>query len=224
MVHVSDLLLPAGALLTHELEIRRSRFLALVARAGSPEEAREVISARRSGHARRQASLRGVHRLDARALPVSHSSDDGEPSGTAGRPMLDVLAGTGIVDVVAVVTRYFGGTLLGTGGLVRAYSDAVRECLEDALLVTRERLPVWNALLPHADAGRYLAELSAAGFAAEPDYRAEGVRVTVVCDEGERLSSLVSRLSSGSVGVLEGGTRLVERPAGRVRAGRAVIG
>jgi IMPACT family member yigZ len=138
--------------------------------------------------------------------------------------MLDVLAGTGIVDVVAIVTRYFGGTLLGTGGLVRAYSDAVRECLEDALLVTRERLPVWNALLPHADAGRYLAELSAAGFAAEPDYRAEGVRVTVVCDEGERLSSLVSRLSSGSVGVLEGGTRLVERPAGRVRAGRAVIG
>ena len=215
MVHVSDLLLPAGALLTHELEIRRSRFLALVARAGSPEEAREVISARRSAMP------------DARhhcAAFIVSTPDDGEPSGTAGRPMLDVLAGTGIVDVVAVVTRYFGGTLLGTGGLVRAYSDAVRECLEDALLVTRERLPVWNALLPHADAGRYLAELSAAGFAAEPDYRAEGVRVTVVCDEGERLSSLVSRLSSGSVGVLEGGTRLVERPAGRVRAGRAVIG
>ena len=168
----------------------------------------------------RRASYQGLRR----PASVSHSSDDGEPSGTAGRPMLDVLAGTGIVDVVAVVTRYFGGTLLGTGGLVRAYSDAVRECLEDALLVTRERLPVWNALLPHADAGRYLAELSAAGFAAEPDYRAEGVRVTVVCDEGERLSSLVSRLSSGSVGVLEGGTRLVERPAGRVRAGRAVIG
>lgn len=224
MVHVSDLLLPAGALLTHELEIRRSRFLALVARAGSPEEAREVISARRSAMPDARHHCAAFIVSTPGALPVSHSSDDGEPSGTAGRPMLDVLAGTGIVDVVAVVTRYFGGTLLGTGGLVRAYSDAVRECLEDALLVTRERLPVWNALLPHADAGRYLAELSAEGFAAEPDYRAEGVRVTVVCDEGERLSSLVSRLSSGSVGVLEGGTRLVERPAGRVRAGRAVIG
>ena len=209
MVHVSDLLLPAGALLTHELEIRRSRFLALVARAGSPEEAREVISARRSAMPDARHHCAAFIVSTPGALPVSHSSDDGEPSGTAGRPMLDVLAGTGIVDVVA---------------LVRAYSDAVRECLEDALLVTRERLPVWNALLPHADAGRYLAELSAAGFAAEPDYRAEGVRVTVVCDEGERLSSLVSRLSSGSVGVLEGGTRLVERPAGRVRAGRAVIG
>ena len=212
MVHVSDLLLPAGALLTHELEIRRSRFLALVARAGSPEEAREVISARRSAMPDARHHCAAFIVSTPGALPVSHSSD--------APPRTDAEA----IEVVAVVTRYFGGTLLGTGGLVRAYSDAVRECLEDALLVTRERLPVWNALLPHADAGRYLAELSAAGFAAEPDYRAEGVRVTVVCDEGERLSSLVSRLSSGSVGVLEGGTRLVERPAGRVRAGRAVIG
>lgn len=60
---------------------------------------------------------------------TAHCHDDGEPSGTAGRPMLAVLQGSGLGDVVAVVTRYFGGTKLGTGGLVRAYGDAVREGL-----------------------------------------------------------------------------------------------
>lgn len=64
-------------------------------------------------------------------------SDDGEPSGTAGRPMLDVLEGQGIHDVVAVVTRYFGGTLLGTGGLVRAYSGAMKEGLSHCVILSR---------------------------------------------------------------------------------------
>lgn len=62
-------------------------------------------------------------------------SDDGEPSQTAGRPMLDVLAGEGIRDICVVVTRYFGGTLLGTGGLIRAYSQAVKEGLAKSLII-----------------------------------------------------------------------------------------
>ena len=64
-------------------------------------------------------------------------SDDGEPSGTAGRPMLDVLTGQGIHNAVAIVTRYFGGTLLGTGGLVRAYSGAMKEGLLNCVLLER---------------------------------------------------------------------------------------
>ncbi len=63
---------------------------------------------------------------------MTRCSDDGEPGGTAGRPMLEVLLGEGLCDVAAVVTRYFGGTLLGTGGLVRAYSGAVKEALKSA--------------------------------------------------------------------------------------------
>lgn len=68
---------------------------------------------------------------------VQRCSDDGEPSGTAGRPMLDVLLGEEIHNVLVIVTRYFGGTLLGTGGLVRAYAKAVQEGLANSVIVTK---------------------------------------------------------------------------------------
>lgn len=68
---------------------------------------------------------------------VQRASDDGEPSGTAGRPMLDVLLGAGLTNVLVIVTRYFGGTLLGTGGLVRAYSQTTQEALADSVLVDK---------------------------------------------------------------------------------------
>jgi uncharacterized YigZ family protein len=69
---------------------------------------------------------------------LTRCSDDGEPSGTAGRPMLDVLLGEEIYNVAVVVTRYFGGTLLGTGGLVRAYSRAVQEGLANSVLIQKK--------------------------------------------------------------------------------------
>src|SRR5699024_1218857 len=69
---------------------------------------------------------------------VQRSSDDGEPAGTAGAPMLEVLRGAEVSDVVAVVTRWFGGVLLGTGGLIRAYSDAVRAGLDEVGTLTRQ--------------------------------------------------------------------------------------
>ena len=69
---------------------------------------------------------------------TARCSDDGEPSQTAGKPMMDVLAGEGLHDVCAVVTRYFGGTLLGTGGLVRAYSGAVKEALLNCSVVEKK--------------------------------------------------------------------------------------
>ena len=68
---------------------------------------------------------------------IMRSSDDGEPQGTAGHPMLDVLSGAELVNVLAVVTRYFGGTLLGTGGLVRSYTKALQDALEKSILIER---------------------------------------------------------------------------------------
>ena len=79
------------------------------------------------------------------ASVVAHCSDDGEPSGTAGRPALAVLRGSGLGDVAVVVTRYFGGTKLGTGGLVRAYGDAVRAVLE--VLPRAEKVPTHTVLV-----------------------------------------------------------------------------
>ena len=124
--------LAAGTLLTHEIEIKRSRFITTLARTDSPEEARELIDAVKSEHpqARHNCSAYLIDPPDA--APLQHSSDDGEPSGTAGTPMLEALRASDTWNTTAVVTRYFGGILLGGGGLVRAYSTSVSEAVARA--------------------------------------------------------------------------------------------
>ena len=112
-----------------ETRAGNSRFIATLGPAFSVEEAKAFISRVKTGFAD------ATHNVPAYIIghgqtTIAHCHDDDEPSGTAGRPMLAVLQGSGLGDVVAVVTRYFGGTKLGTGGLVRAYGDAVREGLE----------------------------------------------------------------------------------------------
>lgn len=118
-----------------EITEKKSRFIATVCPVNSEEEAVAFIEktkkkywdARHNCH----AFVIGEHQ------EISRCSDDGEPSGTAGKPMLDVLLGQGLHNVCVVVTRYFGGTLLGTGGLVRAYSKAVSEGLENSLIIEK---------------------------------------------------------------------------------------
>lgn len=112
-----------------EMIVVNSRFIASAAPAFSVEEARAFVERVRGEFA--DAS----HNVPAFVIGhgssvTAHCTDDGEPSGTAGRPALAVVQGSGIGDVVVVVTRYFGGTKLGTGGLVRAYGDATREVLK----------------------------------------------------------------------------------------------
>ena len=137
----------------HELVIKKSRFLTHVAPVSSPEEADAVIAAarRRAWDARHHCSAQVTGLRGDRA----RSSDDGEPSGTAGMPMLEVLRRRELTDVVAVVTRYFGGVKLGAGGLVRAYSSAVSEALDHAALVDRMLLTEVTLAVPHAEAGRF---------------------------------------------------------------------
>lgn len=106
---------------------KKSRFIATVVRAESEEEAVSFINSMKKKYwdARHNCSAFVIGERGE----LVRSSDDGEPSGTAGRPMLEVLLGEGIRNVAVVVTRYFGGVLLGTGGLVRAYTQAVKEGL-----------------------------------------------------------------------------------------------
>lgn len=112
-----------------EIVEKKSRFIATVKNVESEEEAVAFIEAMKKKYwdARHNCSAAVIGERGE----LMRSSDDGEPSGTAGRPMLEVLLGENIRNVAVVVTRYFGGTLLGTGGLVRAYTQAVKEGLKN---------------------------------------------------------------------------------------------
>lgn len=137
---------------THELVVKKSRFLAQATHVGSVEEADQVIaSVRKELWDARHSCVALVVGLRA---DRQRSSDDGEPSGTAGVPMLEVLRHRNLTDLVVVVTRYFGGVLLGAGGLVRAYSSSVSEVLDLAPVVGREVLVEITLETDHASAGR----------------------------------------------------------------------
>ena len=118
-----------------EIVEKKSRFIATVRLVESEEEALTVLEAARKKY------WDATHNCFAYVIgerrETVRCSDDGEPSGTAGRPMLDVLLGEEITNVIVIVTRYFGGTLLGTGGLVRAYSRAVQEGLAHSRLIEK---------------------------------------------------------------------------------------
>ena len=193
----------AGITTTGELEVKRSRFITLIRRVSSEDEARDFIQATRAEYpdARHHCSA-FIYAVEG-ANPVERSSDDGEPSGTAGQPMLDVLRGSGMLDIAAVVVRYFGGVKLGTGGLVRAYSDAVSLVLPEVPRVRRQQLTVWALAVPHAQAGRLEAELRATTARTRieivgVDYGAEATLRVAAADDDALLHTVAS-LTKGSV-------------------------
>lgn len=170
--------LAAGPDFRHELEIKRSRFITVLRRADSEEGARALVTdLRREFHDARHHCSAFVLGADR---DIQRSSDDGEPSGTAGIPMLEALLRretapgvTDLSDVSAVVVRYFGGVLLGAGGLVRAYSESVSTALALSPLVQRRRLRICAVRMPHAAAGRLENDLRSAGYAmADTGYEA----------------------------------------------------
>lgn len=214
-----SLSLPASiaAPVEHELVIKKSRFITHVAPVTSTEHADEIIAEikKRFWDARHNCSAQvtGVRGDRAR------SSDDGEPSGTAGIPMLEVLRRRELTDVVAVVTRYFGGIKLGAGGLVRAYSSAVSEALDLAHLVDRRVLSQVAIPVPHADAGRidnllrawvseHGAVLGETAYAAVAEFEvwAPAANVASLCAE-------VAEASAGAVSAsVTGAERVIDVP------------
>lgn len=147
-----------------EIEIKRSRFISSLARTDSEEAAREFISQvrREFPDARHHCTAFIIHQ-DC-GPDTTRSSDDGEPAGTAGGPMLKVLTESGLTNVTCVVTRYFGGTKLGTGGLVRAYSGAVQQVLEEAQTARIVTTPSYRLHLPIGEAGKIEAKLTQNGY------------------------------------------------------------
>ncbi|WP_282938059.1 IMPACT family protein [Corynebacterium auriscanis] len=193
-----------------EIEIKRSQFIGLAARTPTEEAARDFIAHIRSQYpdGRHHCSAYIIHQEGAQ--PVERSSDDGEPSGTAGKPMLEVLRG--IEDITVVVVRYFGGVLLGTGGLVRAYQDGTRRALGELSLVRRRQRQLFRFQLGHADAGRVEADIRAAGFDVKDVEYGTEVTMSVASDDGDGLASRVAALTGGQVEVEHLGSVWVESP------------
>ncbi|MDN4474435.1 YigZ family protein [Demequina sp. SYSU T00192] len=201
----------------HTLEIKRSVFLTHLAPVASVEEADAVIAAVRK--------LRWDARHHCTALVVGtradrqRSNDDGEPAGTAGVPMLEVLRRREVTDVVAVVSRWFGGVLLGAGGLVRAYGNAVASALDDADVVGRALRTQVSMEVPHADAGRVLAFLHqwVGGHDAvldPPTYgQAAVLSLWVPADQVPTLDADLAALTGGAVATHAGEIRVVDLPA-----------
>jgi uncharacterized YigZ family protein len=193
-----------------EIEVRRSRFRCHVARVESEDAARQVVAAARARHwdARHHCS---AFVIGARAH-LQRSNDDGEPAGTAGAPMLEVLTRREVSDVVAVVTRWFGGTLLGAGGLVRAYSEAVAAGLDEVGLLRRSLHRLVDVEVPHADAGRLENDVRSHGITVRSvDYAAAAtLHLAVPVERADDLLAQVAAWTAGDARVEVGGTDWVD--------------
>ena len=132
-----------------ELQVSNSTFIASASPAFSVEEAKSFIDQVKETYHDATHNV-PVYIIGHPPSTIEHSNDDGEPSGTAGRPALSVLRGSGLGDIVVVITRYFGGTKLGTGGLVRAYSDSVREVLKILPKAQKIATVKANILVPYS--------------------------------------------------------------------------
>ena len=131
-----------------ELEVSRSRFIARLAPVSNVEEARAFIAEMRQKYAKASHNV-PAYLIGGGNTVSDFCSDDGEPSGTAGRPALAVLHGSGLGDVAVVITRYFGGTLLGKGGLVKAYTEATQMVVKDVRRARRQLVHVAMLAVPY---------------------------------------------------------------------------
>ncbi|MBQ1124056.1 MULTISPECIES: YigZ family protein [Streptomyces] len=145
----------------HETEVNRSRFLCALAPAATEAEAQEFIARVRKQHPGANHNC-SAYVIGADAS-IQKANDDGEPGGTAGVPMLQMLLRREVRYAVAVVTRYFGGVKLGAGGLIRAYGGAVGEALDAVGTVTRRRFRLVTVTVGHERAGRLENDLRATG-------------------------------------------------------------
>ncbi|MFD6328850.1 YigZ family protein [Streptomyces niveus] len=161
----------------HETEVNRSRFICALAPAATEREAQEFVAGVRREHP--TASHNCFAYVIGADASVQKGSDDGEPGGTAGAPMLQMLVRRDVRYVVAVVTRYYGGVKLGAGGLIRAYGGAVGEALDALGTVTRQRYRLATIIVDHHRAGKLENELRATGRAVRDVRYAEIVTIGI---------------------------------------------
>lgn len=186
-----------------ELVEKKSRFIATIRPVSSEEEAVAFIEEMKKKYydARHNCSTFVIGSKGE----LTRSSDDGEPSGTAGRPMLEILTGSGIRNIAVVVSRYFGGVLLGTGGLVRAYSGAVKMALEQCETITRRYGVQMLVKTDYNGVGKIQYLLGSQDVVIQDSVYAADVQMTVLVpiEEYDRLCKELVEATNGRVGLEE---------------------
>lgn len=193
-----------------EFTEKRSRFIGAVAPVRDESQAQAFIAEIRRQH---RDARHNVFAYRLRAGGVKRYSDDGEPQGTAGVPVLDVLEKANVQDIVIVVTRYFGGILLGGGGLVRAYSHTAHLALEAGKIVLMERQTLFRAHVDYAFHGKLLKLLESFDAKVTNTEFAEDVTLEIVLP-GEKAALLYDKvfdLSAGKVKLEKFGEKFAEK-------------
>ncbi|MEU9321026.1 YigZ family protein [Streptomyces sp. NPDC048295] len=189
----------------HETEINRSRFICALAPAATEEEAQDFVARVRREHPT------ATHNCFAYVIgadaSVQRASDDGEPGGTAGVPMLQMLTRREMRYVVAVVTRYYGGVKLGAGGLIRAYGGVVGEALDELGTVTRRRFRLATITVGHQRAGKLENDLRATGRTVREVRYAEAVVIEIGLPDAdvESFRGWLADATAGEAGLELGG-------------------
>ncbi|MEH7119374.1 YigZ family protein [Neobacillus vireti] len=167
----------------HEITIQKSRFIAHLKRAETESEAQEFIQAIKKQH------WGATHNCSAYLIgehdQIQKANDDGEPSGTAGVPILEVLKKRNLKDTVVVVTRYFGGIKLGAGGLIRAYGKATSEGLDAVGIVERKLSQIIHAKFDYTWLGKIEKELRTAQYKIKEIHYLDTVEVETYVDESQ---------------------------------------
>jgi uncharacterized YigZ family protein len=194
-----------------DFEVRGSEFIGYVAPANSVEEAEAFVAEIREAHPD------ATHNVPAYRVPAGgesarggamlreYSSDDGEPSGSSGKPALNVLVQREVRNVAAVVTRYYGGTNLGVGGLARSYSRGVKEALDDAGVVEEVPHETFSITVAYDDSGTVRGLLESAGVEFDAAYEEDvSFEVRVPVEEGAALRDRIRSATSGRADLDEG--------------------
>lgn len=189
-----------------EFTEKRSVFIGHAAPVKNEEEAQAFVKKYRNQY---MDARHNVWAYLMKGEIIARYSDDGEPQGTAGVPVLDTIRKSGVTDAAVVVTRYFGGILLGAGGLVRAYSHTARLALEAARIITYEQYDVLELNCSYSDYQRYSAELPRFGAVVDDTVFTERVQLlfAVKGTVTEELALRIREMSGGRDELIRRGTR-----------------
>jgi uncharacterized YigZ family protein len=195
----------------HEIVIEKSRFIAQISRAETEEEAQEFIQAIKKKH------WNATHNCSAYLIgendQIQKANDDGEPSGTAGVPILEVLKKRNLKDTVVVVTRYFGGIKLGAGGLIRAYGKSTSEGLNAVGVVERRLVQIMHVKIDYTWLGKLEKELRASVYLVKEIHYLDTVEIEVYVNEDkvQAFTEWMVELTNGQCKIQSGENVFLEK-------------